>query len=501
MIATDQLSPEPEQVADQEAASTLARTKRGIRGPRRPGGACRGIAGLLAAWALLATAPRRAWPQAANPQTLNMNQAIQFALAHSPQLQAAAAEVEKQKGNVTSARSALLPGVNTFMDASRYRYDQGVLPGVDPRFLHFGNAIYTAGANLHLLAFDFQSTAAQLHAVRERLVAANLIQDRSRQEVVFLAAESYLRVLTYQDLIQAANATEQSLQSLLAQTQSLVKAGRAVPLDELKVQTRLAQVQSDRAALEAGRQASLSRLLEVMGWDQPAVPELSGAEALPPAATGEEPYAQLLAQAEAGRPDLAAARHQLQAANAAKKSALRSRLPKFEFHAGLFDYGSSSPLGFFNVINLVLPQLKVPGGPVGHWQGNWAVGGQVSFPLFDGGLRKGQIAAAQGQVHAAQAAVRQTSLAITREIRTSIGNLQRDQQQIQSVQHSVAQAQEALRLEKLKFQAGRSTIEFVLEAQAALLTNQSLLAQAQRTQLIDQAALALSLGKMPTAAP
>lgn len=450
----------------------------------------------LAVVTILAALPARGAETAPAAQTLSLNQAVAYALQHSPDLQAAAAEVEKEKGNVTSARSALLPNVNTYADASRYRYDQGVLPGVDPRFLHFGNGIYTTAADLHWLAYDFQSTAAQLHAVHERLAAAHLLQDRRRQQVIYLVTESYLKALTYQDLIQAASATEGSLQSLLAQTRSLVKAGRAVPLDELKVQTRLAQVQSDREGLEAGRQATMSRLLELMGWEQQETPELAGASEPATSASAIEPYAALVAQAQTQRPDVAAAGHQLDAARAAQKSAQRSKLPKFDFHAGLFDYGSSSPLGFFNVINLVLPQLRVPGGPVNHWQGNWVVGGRVTFPLFDGGFRKGQVAAAAGQVHAAQAALLQSRLAVAREIRTSLANLQRDQQQIQSVHQSVEQAQEAVRLERLKFQAGRSTIEFVLQAEAALLTNQSLLAQAQRTLLIDQQALALSVGSL-----
>jgi outer membrane protein TolC len=50
--------------------------------------------------------------------------------------------------------------------------------------------------------------------------------------------------------------------------------------------------------------------------------------------------------------------------------------------------------------------------------------------------------------------------------------------------------------ERLKFEAGRSVINFVLDAESALLTNQSLLSQAERSVNIATLALDLSLGRI-----
>jgi hypothetical protein len=47
--------------------------------------------------------------------------------------------------------------------------------------------------------------------------------------------------------------------------------------------------------------------------------------------------------------------------------------------------------------------------------------------------------------------------------------------------------------------AGRSVVNFVLDAEAALLTNQSLLRQAQRSVSIDRLVLDLSLGRISPA--
>ncbi|HZO98676.1 MAG TPA: TolC family protein, partial [Terriglobia bacterium] len=112
------------------------------------------------------------------------------------------------------------------------------------------------------------------------------------------------------------------------------------------------------------------------------------------------------------------------------------------------------------------------------------------------GRRRGEIITAEAQRRQAESAVLRTRLAIIREVRTSLANLSSDQERVKSLEASVAQAQEALRLEQVKYQAGRSEINFVLDAEAALLTNDSLLREARRATQIDRLAMDLSLGSI-----
>ena len=433
--------------------------------------------------------------QTDKPGKLTLDQAVQFALQHSPDLQTSTAEIRTQEGNVKSAKSPLLPQVDLLADASRYRVDHGILPGADPRNLHFDNMIYTTGTELHFLVWDFGKTSTQLQATRQRLNSSKFLLDRQREEVIYNVASLFLKAETYDDLMEAAQARKKSLEVLLDQTQQLLKGGRAVPLDLLKVQTRLAQVESDIATLQAGRQGTMSALLAAMGWEG-EVPTLIKGEAARAPEAPSKPADELLREALARRPDLAAVSEESQAANLLVKSARRSLLPRFDFRAAAYDYGANSPVAFGAIIGEILPQLNVPAPSVSHWQGDWVVGGRVTFPLFDGGRRRGEIIAAQAQRQQAESAVLRTRLAITREVRTSLANLAGDQERVKALEASVTQAQEALRLERLKYQAGRSEINFVLDAEAALLTNDSLLREARRAMQIDRLALDLSLGSI-----
>ena len=441
---------------------------------------------------LLIFSPQQSLGQSSHPETLTLHQAVQFALQHSPDLQGASAEIRRREGVAKTTRSPLLPQVDLLADASRYRVDHGILPGADPLILHFDNVIYTTGAEAHLLVWDFGKTRAQLEAARQRLDSSKLLLDRQQEEVIYNVASLFLKAETYDDLIGAGEAREKSLETLLDQTRQLVKAGHAVPLDLLRVQTQLAQVESDIATLRAGRQGAMSALLAAMGWEGEVPTLLKTAAGGPEAAP--KPEDELLRQAVARRPDLAAATEESQAAGLLVKSARRSRLPRFDFHAAAYDYGANSPVAFGAIIGEILPQLHVPAPPVSHWQGDWVVGGRVTFPLFDGGRRRGDIIAAEAERKQAESAVLRTRLAISREVRTSLANLSSDQERVKSLEASVAQAQEALRLERLKYQAGRSEINFVLDAEAALLTNDSLLREARRATQVDSLALDLSLG-------
>jgi outer membrane protein TolC len=209
-----------------------------------------------------------------------------------------------------------------------------------------------------------------------------------------------------------------------------------------------------------------------------------------------KPEQELMREAFSRRSDLVVVREEFWVTELLVKSARRSLLPRFDFRAGTYDYGANSPVAFGTIIGEILPQLHVPAPPVSHWQGDWVLGGRVTFPLFDGGRRRGEIVTAEAQQRQAESAVFRTRLAISREVRTSLANLTSDQQRVKSLEASVEQPQEALRLERVKYQAGRSEINFVLDAEASLLTNDSLLREARRAAQIDRLALDLSLGSI-----
>jgi outer membrane protein TolC len=425
---------------------------------------------------------------------MSLREAVEYALAHSPDLKSSQTEVQRRQGLVTTAHSFLMPQVDLNADAARTRYEHGYPFGTTPSVLRFDNALYTGSADLKFLAWDFHKTELELAATRERVESARAAVDRRRQEIVFQTAQLYLQTLAYSDLIGAAEARIKSLQSLLDLTNQLVKGGRAVPVDALKIQTRLAQVESDLATLQSGRRTSLSALAAVMGFEG-ELPQLTYTPASSQLPAAPQPEGELLRSAVAARPDILSQDHEIRANEQAEEAARKSAWPRIDLRASVIQYGSNSPVGFPQLIGRLLPSLSSANLPSpGNAATDWLVGAHVSFPLFDGGRRKGQIAAARAQLEEARLARQQLQLRIDREVRTALADLDSAESRVKSLRDSVAESERVLHDERLKFEAGRSVINFVLDAESALLTNQSLLSQAERSVSIADLALDLSTG-------
>ncbi len=427
---------------------------------------------------------------------MSLREAVEYALAHSPDLRLSQAEVQRRQGLVTTARSFLMPEADLSADASRTRYEHGYPFGTMPSVLRFDNALYAGSADLKYLAWDFHRTQLELAATRERVESARAAVDRRRQEIVFQTAQLYLQTLAYSDLIGAGEARIKSMQSLLDRTNQLVKGGRAVPVDALKIQTRLAQVESDLATLQSGQRTSLSALAAIMGFEG-ELPQLTytPASSQLPAAPGSE--GELLRSAVAARPDILSQDHEIRASEQAEAAARNSVWPRIDLRASAIQYGSNSPVGFPQLIGQLLPSLPSANLPSpGNAAIDWLIGVHVSFPLYDGGRRKGQIEAAQARLEEERLARQQLQFRINREVRTALADLDSADSRVTSLRDSVAESERVLHDERLKFEAGRSVINFVLDAESALLTNQSLLSQAERSVSIAALALDLSLGRI-----
>ncbi len=422
--------------------------------------------------------------------------AVRHALEHSPKLAAARVETARRHAVAASARSPLLPQADLSGAASVSRFDRGYPAGAPPALLRFDQTLFTGAADLRWLVWDFRKTELELDAARERIQASRVLEDRRRQEIVFDTARSFLEAMAYQDLIAAAEARIRSMQSLLDRTEKLVEGGRAVPTDALKVRTRLAQIESERAALEAGRQAALSALAAEMGFTGPDLPRLADSAA--PAADSplQSEVTELLRVAEQERPELRALDWETRSAERVAQAARKALLPRVDLRASASGTASASPLGFGQMLAKVLPAFAGTPASAGNGIADWSLGAQITFPLFDGGRRRAQIREAQSRLELSRLERQQAQLRVQREVRTAAANLQSARARVEALRNSVAESERILRDERLKFEAGRSVINFVLDAESALLMNQSLLAQARRSVLIAELALELSTGRL-----
>jgi outer membrane protein len=443
----------------------------------------------LAAFALFAAA------QAPGGGELTLQEAVKYALEHSPELKSDTIEVTRRQALVTVARSPRLPQVDMAADAARSRFERGYPAGTPPALLRFDNTLYTAAAELKFLAWDFHKTEMEIAAARERVLAASSAAERRRQEVLFETARLFLLTMTYTDLIRSTEARIESLKALLDRTNQLVAAGRAVPVDALKVRTRLAQMESDLATLKSARRSSLSALAAVMGYDGD-LPALRYSPASDSAQKPPAPETAMLADAVSSRPEIRSLDHEIQAGQFGLSAVRKSAWPQIVLRASAIQYGSNTPVGFPQLIGKMLPSLAIQAPSAGNAATDWVLGAHLSFPLFDGNRRRGQEQEAAAKLEQLRLARRQLELRISREVRVALADLASAQSRVAALQDSVAESERVLHDERLKFENGRSVINFVLDAESALLTSQSLLSQAQRSVSIAELTLEFAQGRI-----
>jgi NodT family efflux transporter outer membrane factor (OMF) lipoprotein len=183
------------------------------------------------------------------------------------------------------------------------------------------------------------------------------------------------------------------------------------------------------------------------------------------------------------RPDLVAAERRMVSAFHNIQVAEATRFPRIELTAG----GGSSTSDLLRLANV--------------GTAFWRVGANVLAPIFTGGAIKAEIAIANAEQQAALALYAQTVLRAFNEVESSLANegLLGDQQRY--LEAVLAQDTEALRLGRLRYNAGATDFLHVLQMQARQLSTQFDLIAIRNGRLANRVALHLALGGGFTPSP
>ncbi|WP_025323174.1 efflux RND transporter permease subunit [Deferrisoma camini] len=454
---------------------SLATGVRRVSARRRTAAAAAAVVALL----VLPAAPRAEEP---SPGPLTLEAAVAFALAHNPSLHAARARVDRRAAGVEETAAPLRPRVDLVGGLAWTQEEHVLLPGATGDVQRSDRWRADAGLFARALIWDFGETRSRVRAALARKEAGADLESRVRQEVIFRVSQAFLGVLATDEVLEAARATEKSLTALEQTTRRLVAHGKAPRIDALKVRVRLARVQSRIADLEAQRKALMAALGEAMGWQGAEIPPLAHEdprEVGAPPPVGPKP----------DRPDLRAAEAEARAAEAEAEAARKRLYPRVEVQASYALYGAPDPTPL------------TPGGADGPWEDDAVVGLRITFPWLDGGLRRSRIRQSRARAVEARAEREKLLLQARREETQARALLEGARARIEAVRTEVREAEEALRVEKLKYRAGKGVINDVLDAEAALLEARALLRQARREAEIARLQVALAGGSLGAPEP
>lgn len=398
------------------------------------------------------------WQPFADPV---LDELVARAMTANTSVQLAASRLALARASLGSAQASRLPQVGASAGAGR-----AAEPGAQ------GITQYSAGLNL---AYELDLGGRLLH---ERNAAALDVQAReqlladARLLVQANVARGYLALRALDAERDIVKGTVAAYGETLALTEKRARAGDVADLDLARVRTELAANEAEALALDRRRVELETALAVLLG--EPAsnfrLAPTHWATALPAVPAG------LPSELLQRRPDLAAARSQLEAAQARVGVARAAWWPSLSLTAQ--GGGVSSELS----------DLLRSGAST------WGVGLLAALPIFDGGRREAGVNAAKAQLEGSAIAFREQFLLALKDVEDQLGALALLQAQGEASARAVNAAGQALKLSDTRYRNGLVSQLELLDARRSELANKRAALQVRSAQYQATVGLIRALG-------
>ncbi len=391
------------------------------------------------------------------------------AIAHNPDLRAAASRVDVAQQLVVLAGAQLQPQVGAVVGA-RTIEDNGSSGRFDS-----SQAYAAVGWEIDV----WGRLRAQQAAAQAGYEANALDFAFARQSLAALTARAWYATVESRQLLALAEQSVQTYAELLKLVQIRRSAGRVGDLDVAQAAAKLAEAQ---ATLQDAREAyaQARRALEVLVGRYPAaqVDVAAAIGPLPPQTSAGLPAAVL-----ERRPDLIGAERQVVAAFRKQEAAELALLP--DFSLGLA--GGRFSDGLLSLLRL------------NPWLATAAIG--MSIPIYTGGALQAQVQIATAQQAFEVAKYGAVALKAFREVEDALSAEQFLALRLPYQQASLAQRDDALRIAYVQYRAGRIDLLWVSQLQTEQISAASNLIKLAGTQVANRIKLQLALGSSFDALP
>ena len=417
--------------------------------------------------------------------SLTFSEAIDTALRHNPQIQAAKGELEAITQRAIQARSGLLPQIDISETYNRTtsplwafgtKLNQGAITTQDfnPERLNDPDTIdnFKTVLSLSWHLFDGGQTWIAWQQARQNKEAGQLALTRTEQEVISQTTVTYVGYLLAEE---NQNVVEQALktaQAHLKVVEDRERSGLAVRSDVLRAQVRIGDLEQQRLEAESGVRVTLAALGVVMGRPEAVSDDIKPEGVFKNCIPLEGTLNEWITKALARRPDLK--QMQIQEAMAARQVE-RVRAAHFPMLALQGNYEINSE-NYEDTTD------------------NYTVGAVVQMNLYSGHRISAQSAEARSILSKIQAMRRGLELKVRLDAQQAFYTAQSSWQSIQVAQTAVDQAGEGLRIVANRYQNGLLSLVSLLDAQVALQEAQTRHFKAMHNYKVARISLALAGG-------
>ncbi|HXH49473.1 MAG TPA: TolC family protein [Terriglobia bacterium] len=415
---------------------------------------------VLGATSRLKAAP----PQAAKPQTFTLEEAVNYALAHYPAMQAGRDQVEAARGVVDFARTNYLPQLDSLWQANRatsnnvmgIMFPQSVVPSIRGPVLPSSTS--TAWGSIGGLLFSWQPYAfgyrhAKVNLARTGVDLASANLAMTRLNIAANAMNAFFNLVAAEQGVSVANANLRQWQAVNKSVHALVDQELRPGADASRADAQLAQ--ANIQLIQAQQQVAVNRaaLASALGLETSAVEASAGPVlGLPPKAAPPEVPPTSHPAALAQQNSVKQAQDQLQILR-------RSYYPDVYVQSFVSGIGSGfSPTG----------NLLGGGNGLGLGTENYGAAVTISFPIFSIFGIRAQEKTAKANVRTQTNYYHQTLLGINGQVEQAQAMLDGARRVAENTPVQLNAARTGEVQSRTRYQAGLTTIVELADAESLL---------------------------------
>jgi outer membrane protein len=316
--------------------------------------------------------------------------------------------------------------------------------------------IYTAGR-----------TAALVHAAAREATAVAHDTDAARGDLKLEITRAYWSVITAGAALDVVQQALARIGAHLTDVKNQLSVGLIPPSDVLSIEAQQSRQQMLAIEAENVLQSVSADLRRLVGLPPDALFEL--ADSMQPPA---RPPAEVAALVDAAR------------ANRAERRALEARIAGAGERVTAVAAGNKPMVMSAAGYDLARPNPRIFPRQAA-WKPSWDIGVNVSWPVFDGGRVRAEVAEAAANRRAIEERLKDFDAMLDVEVRQRIGDVISADASIEAADVGVKSAAEARRVLAERFAAGVATNTDVLDAHVTLLQ-----AELDRTRAVANAQLA-----------
>ncbi|WGV27070.1 TolC family protein [Halotia branconii] len=383
-------------------------------------------------------------------QPITLLQALELARRNNRDLQVSLLELERSQAALREAQAALLPSLNVSADVTRsqsagaqlQREQQERQTGISQP----GDEASTGFNGQAQLSYDLYTSGrrqASIKQAEEQVRFNELAVENQSEEIRLNVTTDYYNLQQRDEQVRIAQSSVENAQASLRDAQALERAGVGTRFDVLRSQVNLANSQQDLTNARSQQQIARRQLATRLSLAQSA--NISTADPVQLAGLWNPTLEESIVLAYQNRPELQQQLAQRNINEQQRREALSALGPQVSLVAS------------YNLLDEFDDSNSVTDG--------YSVGVRATMNLYDGGAARARAAQAKANAEIAETQFAEQRNQIRFQVEQAFSTQQANLENVQTANAALEQAREALRLARLRFQAGVGTQTDVINSE------------------------------------